>query len=48
MLSLARNGNEALHTAAFYTNGYVRDVTIQATLDNPTSTNNWPMLLLLH
>tara|TARA_Y100001978_G_scaffold64918_1_gene58123 strand:- start:211 stop:984 length:774 start_codon:yes stop_codon:yes gene_type:complete len=38
----AINGNEALHTAAFYTNNYVGDVVIQATLDNQlTSTNNW-------
>ena len=38
----AINGNEALHTAAFYSNGYIGDVTIQATLDNQlTSTNNW-------
>lgn len=38
----AINGNEALHTAAFYSNGYTGDITIQATLDNQlTSTNNW-------
>jgi hypothetical protein len=30
----AINGNEALHTAAIYTDGYVGDVTVQATLDN--------------
>jgi hypothetical protein len=28
------NGNEALHTAAVYTDGYVGDVIVQATLDN--------------
>lgn len=28
------NGNEALHTAVIYTDSYVGDVTIQATLDN--------------
>lgn len=38
----AINGNEALHTAAFYTDSFVGDVTIQATLDNQLSlTNNW-------
>ena len=30
----AINGNEALHTAVYYTNGYVGTVTVQATLDN--------------
>ena len=28
------NGNEALHTVVFYTDAYVGDVTLQATLDN--------------
>ena len=28
------NGNEALHTAAVYTDSYVGDVVVQATLDN--------------
>jgi hypothetical protein len=28
------NGNEALHTAAIYTDGYIGDITVQATLDN--------------
>ena len=38
----AINGNEALHTAAFYTDNFAGDVVIQATLDNQlTSTNNW-------
>ena len=38
----AINGNEALHTAAFYSDGKIGDVTIQATLYNPlTGTNNW-------
>ncbi len=36
------NGNEALHTAAIYTNGYIGNITIQATLDNQiTGLNNW-------
>jgi hypothetical protein len=30
----AINGNEALHTAVVYTDGYVGDVVVQATLDN--------------
>ena len=38
----AINGNEALHTPPYYTDSYVGDVVIQATLDNQlTSTNNW-------
>lgn len=38
----AINGNEALHTAAIYTNGYVGNLIIQATLDNDvTITSNW-------
>ena len=28
------NGNEAVHTAAIYSNGYVGDIVIQATLEN--------------
>ena len=28
------NGNEAIHTAAIYSDGYVGDVTVQVTLDN--------------
>ena len=36
------NGNEALHTAAFYTDGYDGSITIQATLDNQITTDsNW-------
>ena len=36
------NGNEALHTAVVYTDGYVGDVIVQATLDNQiTGTNDW-------
>jgi hypothetical protein len=31
------NGNEALHTAAIYTNGYIGDIVVQATLDNQVS-----------
>lgn len=30
----AINGNEALHTAAIYSDGYIGDVTVQATLEN--------------
>ena len=38
----AINGNEALQTAAMYTDGYTGDVTIQATLENQiTATTNW-------
>jgi hypothetical protein len=35
----AINGNEALHTAAVYTDGYTGDVTVQATLDNQVTDN---------
>jgi hypothetical protein len=36
------NGNEALHTVAVYTDAYIGDVEIQATLDNQiTGSNNW-------
>jgi len=36
------NGNEALHTVAVYTDAYVGNVEIQATLDNQiTGSNNW-------
>lgn len=36
------NGNEALHTAAFYTNSFVGDIVIQATLDNSvTDSTAW-------
>jgi hypothetical protein len=36
------NGNEALHTAAVYTDGYVGDVVVQATLENQvTDYTNW-------
>jgi len=31
------NGNEALHTAVVYTNNYIGDVVVQATLDNQVS-----------
>jgi len=31
------NGNSALHTAVIYTNGYVGDVVVEATLDNQVS-----------
>lgn len=38
----AINGNEALHTAAIYTNTYVGTVKVQATLDNQvTGTTKW-------
>lgn len=36
------NNNEALHTAAFYTQGYASDIIIQATLENQvTDTTEW-------
>ena len=36
------NGNEALHTAAVYTDGYAGDVVVQATLENQvTDFTNW-------
>lgn len=36
------NGNEALHTAVVYTNNYVGDVSVQATLDNTvTEASKW-------
>jgi len=36
------NGNEALHTIAVYSNGYIGNVEVQATLDNQiTGLNNW-------
>jgi len=35
----AINGNEALHTAAVYTDGYTGDVVVQATLDNQVTDN---------
>ena len=38
----AINGNEALHTAAVYTDGYAGDVIVQATLDNQVADGtNW-------
>ena len=38
----ALNGNTALHTAAVYTDSYVGDVKVQATLDNQiTADSNW-------
>jgi hypothetical protein len=38
----AINGNEALHTAAIYTDGYTGNITIQATLENQiTGTTDW-------
>ena len=38
----AINGNEALHTAAVYTNEYTGDVVVQATLDNQvTESTQW-------
>ena len=38
----AINGNEALHTAAIYTDSYVGDVTIQGTLENQVvGSTNW-------
>jgi hypothetical protein len=42
------NGNEALHTAAIYTNNYVGSIEVQATLDNQiTSQNNWTTMSTL-
>ena len=35
----AINGNEALHTAAFYTDNYVGTITVQATLENQITGN---------
>ena len=36
------NGNEALHTAVVYTNNFIGDVVVQATLDNQvTGTTKW-------
>jgi hypothetical protein len=36
------NGNEALHTAVFYTDSYVGDIVVQATLDNVvTDSTSW-------
>jgi len=36
------NGNEALHTATFYTDAYLGDIIIQATLDNSiTDATSW-------
>ena len=38
----AINGNEALHTAAIYSDSYVGDVVVQATLENQVTDNtNW-------
>jgi len=36
------NGNEALHTAAFYTDSYIGDVVVQGTLENRvTGSTSW-------
>jgi hypothetical protein len=36
------NGNDALHTAAVYTDSYIGDVVVQGTLENQvTGTTNW-------
>ena len=36
------NGNEALHTVAVYSDGYIGDIEVQVTLDNQiTGINNW-------
>ena len=37
----AKNGNEALHTAAVYSTGFTGDVLIQATLDNAVSNSTY-------
>jgi len=36
----AVNGNEALHTVAIYTENYIGDITIEATLENQIDGNN--------
>jgi len=42
------NGNEALHTAAVYTNGYVGNLVLQATLSNQIAgTTDWADLTTL-
>jgi hypothetical protein len=42
------NGNEALHTVVFYTNGYVGTIAIEVTLDNDLSnSNNWSSIDIL-
>lgn len=42
------NGNDALHTIAVYTNNYVGDLEVQATLDNQiTGMNNWTTISTL-
>lgn len=42
------NGNEALHTVVFYSNGYQGTINIQATLENQiTDLNNWATLATL-
>jgi hypothetical protein len=41
----ALNNNEALHTAAIYTNGYIGTVSVEATLENQISgTTDWATL----
>ncbi len=36
------NGNEALHTASFYTDNYIGDINVQGTLENQvTGSTNW-------
>ena len=38
----AINGNEALHTAVYYLDGFAGDITVQATLENQiTNDTNW-------
>ena len=37
----AINGSEALHTMAIYSDGYVGNVTLQATLNNTTTNADW-------
>jgi len=42
------NGNEALHTAAIYTDSYIGNVTVQGTLENQvTNATNWADLSTL-
>jgi hypothetical protein len=45
----AINGNEALHTAVVYTDSYVGDVVVQATLENQvTGTTEWADIATLN
>lgn len=41
------NGNEALHTVAVYSNGYVGNLVVQATLENTTDPSYWADVVTL-